>query len=105
MPVRKAEASKSRVGVPALLLCVASASPAICATPCVTATPSCTEFVSVAQSPSKLLVYRSHALTTRNEQITTALIVVHGTGRNANDYFRSGIAAGFLAQALERTVI
>jgi pimeloyl-ACP methyl ester carboxylesterase len=59
----------------------------------------------VTQSPSRLLVYRSHSLTSRNEQITTALIVVHGTGRNGNDYFRSGVAAGFLAQALDRTVV
>ena len=75
------------------------------AAPCVTATGPCTEWISVPPNPSRVLIYRSHPLGARNEQITTALVVVHGTNRNATDYFRSGVAAGFLAEALERTVI
>ena len=75
------------------------------AAPCVTATGTCTEWISVPPNPSRVLIYRSHPLGTRNEQITTALVVVHGTNRNATDYFRSGVAAGFLAEALERTII
>jgi hypothetical protein len=50
-------------------------------------------------------VYRSFPLTTRNDNIVRALIVVHGQGRDADAYFRSALAAGFLAGALEDTII
>lgn len=73
--------------------------------PCVTATSTCTEWISGPSNPSRLLVYRSHPLRARNEHITTALIVVHGMNRNATDYFRSAVAAAFLAEALDCSVI
>jgi hypothetical protein len=73
--------------------------------PCIKATSSCTEWISAPANPSRLLVYRSHPLQVHNEQITTALIVVHGMNRNATDYFRSGVAGAFLADALESSVV
>jgi len=33
------------------------------------------------------------------------MIVIHGQGRNADDYFRTGVAAAFLAGALEDTIV
>ncbi len=51
------------------------------------------------------MVYRTFPLDVRNDKITRALIVVHGAGRDADNYFRSVLAAGFLAGALEDTLI
>ena len=39
---------------------------------CVTATSSCTEWISGPSNPSRLLVYRSHPLRARNEQLDFA---------------------------------
>jgi hypothetical protein len=72
---------------------------------CVTATPACTEWVAVGKAPAHSLIYRSHSLNVRNEAITRALIVLHGSTREADGNFRSALAAGFLAGALEDTVI
>jgi len=51
------------------------------------------------------LVYRSHPLSIRNENITRALIFVHGINRDADNHFRTALAAAFLAGALNDTVI
>jgi hypothetical protein len=51
------------------------------------------------------LIYRNHPLETANPQITRALIVVHGAGRDAGNYFRTAVAAAFLAGALEDTIV
>ena len=53
----------------------------------------------------RVLLYRSHALDARNDGIERALIMVHGQGRNADGYFRSSVAAAFLAGALENTIV
>jgi hypothetical protein len=81
------------------------ATPALCADPCTTATPNCTEWVALSTGPARALVYRSFPLTTKNDTIVRALVVVHGQGRDAHNYFRSALAAGFLADALENTII
>ena len=75
------------------------------AAPCITATAACTEWIALRGGPERSLVYRSHAMDTPNEKITRALIVVHGAGRNADDYFRTGVAAAFLAGALDDTIV
>jgi len=75
------------------------------AAPCITATPGCTEWVALAGGPSRSLVYRTYSLDVRNERITRALIVVHGQGRDADNYFRTSLAAAFLAGALDDTVV
>lgn len=51
------------------------------------------------------MVYRTHPLEQRNEKITRALIVIHGTNRDADNYFRTSLAAAFLADALEDTEV
>ena len=75
------------------------------AAPCMTATPNCTEWVALAGGPSRSLIYRTYSLDAQNERITRALIVVHGQGRDADNYFRTSLAAAFLAAALEDTVV
>jgi len=87
------------------LLVLLAAAAAHAAGPCTTATPNCSEFVSVGGGPARTMVYRSQPLTVKNEKITRALIVIHGTERNADSYFRSTLAAAFLADALEDTVL
>ncbi len=66
---------------------------------------SCTEWVSLGGGPARSLIYRTWPLETRNEAITRAVIVVHGAGRDADNYFRNALAAAFLAGALDDTVV
>jgi pimeloyl-ACP methyl ester carboxylesterase len=75
------------------------------AAPCTTADSACTEWIRFSGSPARSLVYRTFPLDTRNDGITRALIVVHGAGRDADNYFRSALAATFLAGALEDTIV
>src|SRR5262245_5375537 len=75
------------------------------AAPCITATPDCTEWVRLGSGPSRSLIYRTYALDEKNEKIVRALIVVHGAGRDADNYFRSALAATFLAGALDDTIV
>jgi pimeloyl-ACP methyl ester carboxylesterase len=75
------------------------------AAPCTTATAVCTEFVTLGGGPARTMVYRSQPLTVKNEKIVRALIVIHGTNRDADNYFRSTLAAAFLADALEDTIL
>jgi pimeloyl-ACP methyl ester carboxylesterase len=79
--------------------------PAAPARSCVTATPDCTEWVALGPGPWRSLVYRSYPLDKRHDGIRRALVVVHGQGRNADGYFRTGVAAAFLAGALDDTVV
>lgn len=51
------------------------------------------------------MVYATHPLDTPNSAVTRALIMVHGAGRNADHYFATATAAGFLAGALDNTII
>lgn len=94
-----------RAGKGVLLSCglLLLSSPASAAA-CVEAGPSCTEWVKLDGS-SRSLVYRTYPLKTKNEKITRALVMVHGAGRDADNYFRTALAAGFLGSALEDTII
>src|SRR5436309_14640213 len=51
------------------------------------------------------MIYHTYALDAKNDRITRALVVVHGAGRDADNYFRTALAATFLAGALEDTVV
>lgn len=73
------------------------------ASPCLMATPTCTEWIGL-QSASRSLVFRTYPLQQKNESVTRALVMVHGAGRDADNYFRTALAAAFLAGALENTV-
>src|SRR5438128_803835 len=83
-----------------LLVCV----PAYAAEPCSKATDACTRWVSLG-GESRSLVYSTYPLDKKNEKIVRALIVVHGQGRDADNYFRTSLAATFLAGAFENTIV
>jgi hypothetical protein len=83
-----------------ILLPVAAAT----AAPCTTATSDCSEWIGLNGS-ARSLVYRSHPLSAKNDRISRALVIVHGQGRNGDGYFRTGMAAAFLAGALEDTIV
>jgi pimeloyl-ACP methyl ester carboxylesterase len=61
--------------------------------------------VTLRGGPARSAIYRSHSLDARNDSITRALIMVHGTNRNADHYFETAMAAAFLAGALNDTVV
>jgi pimeloyl-ACP methyl ester carboxylesterase len=73
--------------------------------PCTHATTTCERWIAFGGGPARSLVYASYPLDARNTAITRALIMVHGAGRNADHYFETATAAGFLAGALENTII
>ncbi len=87
----------------ALFLLLVSAP--VFAAPCITADTACAEFVTLNGGPARTMVYRSQPITIRNDSIVRALIVIHGTNRDADNYFRSTLAAAFLADALEDTIL
>jgi len=72
---------------------------------CTTATPACTEFVTLGSGPARSLIYRTYALDARNDGIRRALIMVHGTNRNADHYFSTAVSAAFLAGRLDDSVV
>lgn len=96
------QASALALAIGLLAALATSAAPSV---PCTTATAACTEFVTVGGGPARSLIYRTYSLDARNESIARVLIVVHGAGRDADNYFRSTLAAGFLAGALEDTLL
>ena len=84
-----------------LLLAAITAIPA----PCVSAPSDCTEWIKPSGQPSRVLVYRTYPLETKNENITRAFVFVHGINRDADNHFRTALAAAFLADALDDTII
>lgn len=70
-----------------------------------TSTTGCTEWLTFQNGPSRSMVYRTYSLTEKNENIRRAFILVHGAGRNADDYFRTAVAAAFLAGGLDDTLV
>jgi pimeloyl-ACP methyl ester carboxylesterase len=82
-----------------------SAVPAAAAAPCTTATPECTEWVALKGGPARSMIYTTYSLDKVNAGITRALIMVHGTNRNADHYFDTAKAAAFLAGAISDTVV
>jgi pimeloyl-ACP methyl ester carboxylesterase len=75
------------------------------AAPCTTLTSACMEWVNLGTSQSRSLIYRTYPLGQFNDKIKRALIVVHGAGRDADNYFRTALAAAFLADALDDTIL
>src|SRR5689334_4164170 len=60
-----------------------------------TTTTDCTEWISYGSGPARSLIYRTYPLNVKNENIKRAFIMVHGAGRDADNYFRTAIAAAF----------
>jgi len=52
-----------------------------------------------------VLVYRNYPLEAKNENITRAVVFVHGINRDADNHFRTVLAAAFLSGALNNTVL
>jgi pimeloyl-ACP methyl ester carboxylesterase len=75
------------------------------AVPCTAPKPECTEWITLRDERSTLLVYRSYSLELTNKHITRALVFVHGINRDADNHFRTALAAAFLHGALDDTVI
>jgi len=96
----------------ALTIALGAAAPAFAA-PCMTTNAECTEWIVLNPSttpgtsggPARSLVYRTYALDQKNDRITRAMIMVHGAGRDADNYFRTALAAAFLAGALDDTIV
>ena len=73
--------------------------------PCVSATNACAEWLTLGGGPARAMVYRTYPLDTRNVAVRRALIMVHGTLRNADHYFTTATGAAFLARALGDTLV
>jgi hypothetical protein len=87
----------------AALVMTAAAAPAVAA-PCTDATDACVQWIDLG-SGQRSLVYSSQPLTVRNPDMRRAVVLVHGAGRNADDMFRTGVAAALIADALDNTVV
>jgi hypothetical protein len=74
------------------------------AAPCTTVA-NCTEWLTFAGGPARSLIYRTYPLDVPNPQITRALIVIHGSTRDADICFRTATAAAFLGGALDDTLV
>jgi pimeloyl-ACP methyl ester carboxylesterase len=74
-------------------------------TPCTRVSADCAAWAKPTGQQSRVLIYRNYPLEAMNENITRALIFVHGINRDANNHFRTALAAGFLAGALNNTLI
>lgn len=73
--------------------------------PCTRVSSACSEWVALGHGGARAMIYTTYRLDVRNTHIRRALIMVHGTLRNPDHYFRSATAAGFIAGALDDTVI
>ena len=92
-------------GVALAILIVLNLPPPAAAAACITAKSECTEWIAHAGGPARSLVYRTYPLDRPNPAITRALVMVHGAGRDADNYFRTALAAAFLAGALDDTIV
>jgi pimeloyl-ACP methyl ester carboxylesterase len=88
-----------------VLLPVGRVPAAAAGSPCATATAACTEWVVHGGGRARSMIYRTYALDTRNDGIRRALVMVHGTNRNADHYFSTATSAAFLGGALDDTIV
>jgi pimeloyl-ACP methyl ester carboxylesterase len=65
----------------------------------------CTEWVALREGSWRSRIYTSYPLNTPNPAITRAFVMIHGTNRDADNYFRTALAAAFLAGALDDTIV
>jgi pimeloyl-ACP methyl ester carboxylesterase len=61
--------------------------------------------VTFHNTSARSLLYRTYSLEAKNPAITRAFILIHGAGRDADNYFRTAVAAAFLGNALEDTIV
>ena len=93
--------------IASIFLIVLTSGSAVAASPepCFKAQDNCAEWITLDAKGSRGLVYRTQPLTSFNPSVQKAVVVVHGQGRNADGYFRHMLAAAFLADALQNTLI
>ena len=72
--------------------------------PCLSSESICAERISIGTS-LYLPVFSTHSLYEGNDEVTRGLIIVHGTGRNADDYFRRGFQAAEAVGLQRHTVV
>ena len=82
-----------------------SATAATAVAPCTRPEAACERWVTLGGGPARSMVYATYALDTPNAAVTRALIMVHGTNRNADHYFETATSAAFLAGALDNTIV
>jgi len=82
-----------------------STPPTSAPTPCTKATTECERWLLIRGGPVRTKVYATYPIDVTNPRIVRALVMVHGAGRNADHYFETSTAAGFLAGALDNTII
>ena len=88
-----------------LLFWIAQAASRPASGPCTAATQACTDWVQLGRGPARSLIYTTYPLDTRNDRVRRALIMVHGTNRTADPYFRTATSAAFLAGARDDTIV
>jgi pimeloyl-ACP methyl ester carboxylesterase len=102
--VLRMRSSLVAIFIAAALLVQHHAVPEAAGRACTTAMPDCTGWVTFGGS-ARSMVYRTYSLDATNVGIRRALIMVHGTNRNADHYFTTATAAAFLAGAIDDTVV
>ena len=75
------------------------------AKPCTKSTAQCERWVTLGGGQGRSMTYSTYSLDAPNRNITRAFILIHGTGRNADHYFETAVAAAFLAGALDNTIV
>jgi pimeloyl-ACP methyl ester carboxylesterase len=85
-------------------LALFAATTGFAADPCRTASDACLELISVSKN-LKIAAYRSHSLSAAQPDLERAVIVVHGTNRDADRYFTGLVAAAEKAGAEARTML
>jgi pimeloyl-ACP methyl ester carboxylesterase len=81
------------------------ASPAPAAPACLTPAKACEAWIALGDGKARAMAFASYPLDAPNPRVRRALIMVHGTLRNADHYFATATAAAFLAGALDDTLV
>lgn len=85
----------------ALTCCAGSASAASCRA----TGEACAEWVTAGSGGGRTRIYTTHSLATVHDSVRRVVILVHGGDRNAEGYFRLGLAAASYADAISDTVL
>lgn len=72
--------------------------------PCMTSTPVCTDRFEIADGVY-LPAFTSHSIEDGDPSVTRALVMVHGSSRNAEDFFDTSVSAATSDGALGETLI
>ena len=88
----------------ALALAILASIAALAAPWCTTPDPACLEPVSVDNNQS-FYVYRSRPLTQPDKTVERVFILVHGVGRNGDDYYRFAVGATEDSGKLDQTLV